>query len=332
VIVVHRRQAAPGPAEPLQWREAARFGTEGEGPLSFGVIGDVAVGHQGEIYALDVLRKRVSALTPDGRALWRFGREGHGPGEFTDPVAVAAAEGGRLYVLDRANQRIEILRVTPATATRVDAIPLDFAAEDMCVSDGRRVFLLGARRGRLLHELDPSSGRIIRSFAHDTAAADLLMQSYRTSGYLLCAPGNELALLPLLRPEVQRFSAESGALLGTVKIPGYHAVRVRRLSDGSVQFYTKGGPHDYASSIALLPDGRPIVQVGRLRRGGSRHEFESLRSYEISWRDNVARGISSALPRIVTLHGDTAVTALTDPFAAVGILHLAGRTPRSHER
>jgi NHL repeat-containing protein len=322
--VLRSGRAAPEPVQAFRWRETARVGTAtGEGPLSFGVIGDLAADGHGAIYALDVVRKRVVAVTVAGEALGAFGREGHGPGEFEDPVALALDDAGRLYVLDRVNHRVEVLAAAPAGLDRVGGFPVDFWAEDLCVLGGQRLFLLGERGGHLIHEIDPADGRVLRSFARDTAATDILMQSYRTRGYLLCGPGDEVAFLPLLRPEVQRFSPSTGSWLGTAKIPGYRAVRVRRLANGDVRFSAQGGVHDFAGSIAALPGGGRLIQVGRLRRGATtRHEFESLRSYELSPRDHEVREVAVELPRVLTIRGATALAAVTDPFSAVSVLNL----------
>ncbi len=325
------RQAALEPAEELRWRETARIGTSDEkGPVAFGVIGDLLSDGKDRIFALDVVNKRIVTLSTTGTVPKVFGREGRGPGEFADPVALAS-DGARLYVLDRANQRIDVLSAE-AALVRLGSFAPDFPAEDMCVLEDR-LFVLGERQGWLIHELDRSRGRVLRSFARDTAAADLLLTSYRASGYLLCGPGDELTFLPMLRPDVQRFSASTGALLGVADIPGYLPVRVRRLSNRSVQFYARRGEHDFASAIVPLPDGGRLIQVGRLRRGATtRHEFESLRSYEISARDYQIREIAAPLPRILATYGTTALAAVTDPYPAVRVLNLTPRRKGSHER
>ncbi len=88
--------------------EAWRAGGDDE-EIIFGVIGDVAVDAQGNLYALDQQLSQISVFDRDGNLLRTIGREGEGPGEFrrasqlfTTPdnkIAVAQMMPGKIVLL-----------------------------------------------------------------------------------------------------------------------------------------------------------------------------------------------------------------------------------------
>ena len=88
--------------------EAWRAGGDDE-EIIFGVIGDIAVDAQGNLYALDQQLSQISVFDKDGNFLRTIGREGEGPGEFrrasqlfTTPdnkIAVAQMMPGKIVLL-----------------------------------------------------------------------------------------------------------------------------------------------------------------------------------------------------------------------------------------
>ena len=287
--------------------------TETRAP-ELGLIGDAVLGDAGESFLLDVMEQRVGIATGEGAVVWIGGR-GRGPGELLIPVALAA-HADVLYVLDRGNRRIERYRTTGGTLRRSgDGIPLEFSPEDLCVSDGR-FYVLGAYRGRAIHEISPDGGRVLRSFAPDAQLEDDLLATFRAGGYLACGTGGEIDFLPLLRPEVHRFHAATGALLQSAALPAYDAVRVRRTGD-AVEFRAESGVHDVAASLVPLGDGRLLVQVGRKPPGATTlHEFASLRSYVVDWGRGGVRVLADTLPRIADVREGWALALETDPEPA----------------
>lgn len=287
---------------------------------AFGLVGDVAVGSDGRAFVLDALNREVGAFTASGDRTALLGRPGSGPGEFMGPVALAVDDvGGGLYVLDERRQGIDLFDAAENVWRRT--IPLDFHAADLCFLSGR-LYVLGGRNGFLLHEVSPADGRVLRSFGPDPDSEDLLLRGYRASGYLGCSTWGEIAFLPSMRPEVLRFSAERGELLGMAPIPGYVAVRVRPNGSGGMQFDVPGGGgHDYGSSILPLAGGDWLIQAGRLRKGtNSHHEFESVRSHRLSGRDGQIRALQVQLPRVVAAGKNLVYSVETSPYPAVRIV------------
>jgi hypothetical protein len=329
VIAVHRAaRPLPEPepyADPshslpdaLRGREQPRLTVPGVPPESaFGLVGDVAMAKDGRMFVLDVLNHQVGVFSASGERSALLGRRGAGPGEFIGPVALAWDDAGTgLYVLDERRQGIDVFDSEDATWRRT--IPLDFHAGDLCYISGR-LFVLGGRKGFLLHEVSSADGRVLRSFAPDAASQDILLRGYRASGYLGCSDAGEIAFLPSLRPEVLRFSAATGALLGTAPIPGYRPVRVRPTADGGMRFDVPGGGgHDYGSAVVPLGSGDWLVQVGRLKKGtNSQHEFDSVRSYLLSAGNGRIRPSGVRLPRVMTASPDRFAIVETSPFPAV---------------
>jgi hypothetical protein len=311
--------SAPAPDAPAATRTLSEPFTHD----SLGVIGDVAADGQGRLFALDVQRKTIVMTPRPGAGPVSVGRAGRGPGELTAPISLAMDPGGRLMVLDPGTMRIEVFRTDDAGTHRTGALPLAFPAEDLVACDGR-LFLLGSWNFNLIHEISPADGRIVRSFAPDATAADDLMAGYRSSGYLGCGPGPALTFLPMLRPVLTRFSVATGALIGRVQIPGYEQVRVVHTADGGIMFRApESGQHHRASSLVTLPDGTQLVQVGTLQEGArTRHEFQEVRSFVVSWDAPSIRSEDPRLPRIVAAAGDSVFVVETEPVPRVTVARI----------
>jgi hypothetical protein len=279
----------------------------------FGLIGDARMGDAGRMYLLDVMERRVGVSAGGDTIVWT-GRIGRGPGEFFVPVALAAG-ADVLYVLDRGNQRIEQYRTADGGLERTGSLALELNPKDLGLCQGR-LYILGAHQGHALHEISPRDGKVIRSFAPDPQLDDPLRASYRAGGHLACGHGDEIVFLPQLRPEVLRFSLATGALLATVSLPRYNAVRIRNLGD-AVSFQAENGAHDVGISVLPLPDGRVLVQAGEVRQETGGDEFSAIRSYVVDWRQPAARVLSETLPRITDLRDGWALAVETDPEPAV---------------
>jgi hypothetical protein len=82
--------------------------SEGEGEL-FGVISQVAMDADGNVYLLDQQLSEVGVFSAQGEYLRTIGREGEGPGEFRNPQDMFFLANGNLGVLQLAPGRVVML-------------------------------------------------------------------------------------------------------------------------------------------------------------------------------------------------------------------------------
>jgi len=283
-----------------------------------GQVGDVAAAPTGAVYVLDVEWNRLSVYAPDGTPQI-VGQPGRQRGEFGRPVGLALDGDGRLYVLDPGNRRLEVFAL--GGTAHAHSIELGWSPADLCIA-GRRLFLLGSREEKLIHEASLLDGRVLRSFAPDSALRRLGMERYLANGYLHC-DGEGITFLPHYRGQVERYSAATGELLGSLPIPDYRAARVRPDGNAYVDWEAPdGGRHSRGAAMVGLPDGRLLVQVGIIPLHGQDSELDSIRSYLVSWPERRIREAGESLPRIMAVRGDTGFAALKDTVPRVPLAGL----------
>lgn len=91
---------------PELWRVGGD--SEDEADL-FGVIVDIDIDANGEVYLLDSQLSEVKIYSKDGEFLRSIGREGEGPGEFRRPVAMFFTADGKVAVVQMMPGKIVLL-------------------------------------------------------------------------------------------------------------------------------------------------------------------------------------------------------------------------------
>lgn len=98
--------AAPATIKlPELWRLGGDTADEDE---FFGVISDIDIDANGDVYLLDSQLNEVKVYSKDGEFLRSMGREGEGPGEFRGPVSMYFA-GDKVAVLQAMSGKIVLL-------------------------------------------------------------------------------------------------------------------------------------------------------------------------------------------------------------------------------
>ncbi len=91
--------ATPGAGEAtLELEELWRLG-DLDSDMLLGIVSELLVGPQGDIYILDSQLSEIQVIAPDGTWLDTIGREGEGPGEFRNAADMFWAPGPQIGVL-----------------------------------------------------------------------------------------------------------------------------------------------------------------------------------------------------------------------------------------
>jgi hypothetical protein len=99
-VVPHVKNAATptGGVEKLTLTEAWRHGGEDDEDVLFGLVTDLAVGPDGNIYLLDAQMMDIKVFSPAGKLLRTIGRRGEGPGEFQGAQQIVFRPDGTVGV------------------------------------------------------------------------------------------------------------------------------------------------------------------------------------------------------------------------------------------
>ena len=99
--------AAPATIKlPELWRIGGDTDNEDE---FFGVISDIDIAANGDVYLLDSQLNEVKVYSKDGEFLRSMGREGEGPGEFRGPVAMYFTTDDKVAVLQAMPGKVVLL-------------------------------------------------------------------------------------------------------------------------------------------------------------------------------------------------------------------------------
>ncbi len=91
-------------------REMWRIGTDEENEdYLFGVLNDLEVDEDGNVYLLDMQLAEITVFSPDGEYIRSFGGEGEGPGEFQEPRNLLFTPSGKLCVVQPVAHRCSLL-------------------------------------------------------------------------------------------------------------------------------------------------------------------------------------------------------------------------------
>lgn len=116
IQTVDGKKVVQNPAKPMKdatavkmeklWRLGGETDNEDE---FFGVISDIEIDEQGNVYLLDSQLSEVKIYTKDGEFVRSMGREGEGPGEFRRPSALFFTDDGNVAVVQTIPGKIVLL-------------------------------------------------------------------------------------------------------------------------------------------------------------------------------------------------------------------------------
>jgi sugar lactone lactonase YvrE len=88
-------------------REIGRIGKPGDGDGQFGLIGDIAMDAQENIYVTDKALARIIKFDPNGTFLRTFGKAGDSIHDFARPKGIEVDREGRMWVVDAASEVVK---------------------------------------------------------------------------------------------------------------------------------------------------------------------------------------------------------------------------------
>jgi len=226
---------------------------------SFGQVTDVSEIRTDTFAVLDAMNSSIVLYTADGAFVSEYGSRGNGPGELFAPIGLALRRG-ELLVLDRGNVRILSLGLVDGALSVRGETPLRLPSpQGFCTVDDR-LFVLGLREDRLIHELD-SSGQVVRSFG-DPLSNDPSGGRLSAAGKLVCSPTGRLAYVARTLNRVIVFNTE-GEELWQSPIPGY--VEQTYSTEGGVMrpLRPEAGFVHRIATAHWLPDDRLFIQLDR---------------------------------------------------------------------
>lgn len=127
---------------------------------SFGYINQLVATSDDDVWALDILLRRMTAHDRTGRERLAFGRRGSGPGEFQDPISMAVTET-HVVVRDLGHRAYIVFDKEGSFEARVPT-PEDQAHRDPMVADGSgriwdaRRFYADSTRQHVLYAFRPA--------------------------------------------------------------------------------------------------------------------------------------------------------------------------------
>lgn len=314
--------SAPLSARQIELEEVLRFGVlQGDPSHEFGLIQSVVGSRDGHVFVLDSRMHTVRAFDPSGRFIARFGRPGSGPNEFRAPLAMKLSTDDDLIILDPANARLNVARYRDGALIGAGSIPIPLPALDFCVL-GDRIFLLGYREERIIHEID-RAGTLLRSFGTPPDAAGPFAASILTGGHLDCLPGPDggrIVHAGLVVPIVASYTPD-GRREWSTELEDFEVVEVTVDRGRVTQSAPRGFIHMIASTTPVNVRGQTaayIVQYGRQVADVTRpEEMAELQSVLLDRSDGRVIARTTALPRLSHVTADRIFSFENLPYPRV---------------
>jgi len=219
-----------------------------------GMISDVCVDSDKNIYVLDYSNRRVVVYDSFGVVQRSFGRSGQGPGEFSNPLAmamdlndrIAVADAGKVQIFDRSGRYLRSFKVGIPGMIR-----------DITV-DGEGNYYISSfdvLKQNIIHKYD-AEGDYVTSFCKSFAFGkdvDLRIESTFAGGYIALDRIGGIVFSQMIPYEIRKYSSEGELLVRIIR-----ENKFMKAPEDYVK--VKGESMEFSmpplsSSVAVLPDG-----------------------------------------------------------------------------
>ncbi len=215
----------------------------------------------GRLLVLDREASVVRIVSPDGRQVGRIGRPGRGPGDFFNPLSVAVDASGDVYVGDLL-RRVQRFRPDGADFALDTVLPLSASPLGLCVFDSLLVVHGTDLTDPSVIQVYTTRGEPVRRFGagYRSPAAAINWQFSR--GRMACLPGNRIAWAAGAMPVVRVFTIGGRTVRLAVVADAHPSIVAELPNEGYKLEDTPDGRWDHVVSLAALPGGRILLQMG----------------------------------------------------------------------
>lgn len=310
---------------------SARIGTlDGPPETVLGLLSDVAVSSDGNVFALDLANQFVRVFDTSGAALGQIGRSGSGPHEFRTPLFLDIPSQGSMRVVD-AVLGVKTFQVRNGRAEgNPSIVPLKVAPLGGCLS-GESLFALAPTSGagkRTTGDTEPVAVKIDlrageeRWFGDSYPSSTPLVRRIMSEGTIACLRSGRSVLALSKLPFVTVFD-EAGQPQGTVRLSdfeiGYSAERVNSRGQAAIGLDPGTQRFSYVQRIVPLDASVVAVQVAQYvveRRPGAFPEA-SIDTYLLDTSTMDAVYVSNGLPYLVNADGGEVWGFINSPYPQV---------------
>ncbi len=344
VATVGMRDSVSGIAELDQMgrrlRSAIRvdsIGTvDGALPTVLGTIMDVAIDPTGRVFVLDVANENIRVFDSAGKPQFVIGQRGNGPLDFRFPVAIWSEGVGRIVVVD-AQLGAKYLTVGNGRTVQLDrVVPLAGSPTGACGSGGNLYayspsldVAAGVSGGiEKVVRMHASNGRLVRNMGESYQAASPLVRGIMSEGTVACIrDGSTLFTLSKL-PFVHGYDS-TGTRRWSLRLTDFVIGRQIERKNENGHLAIGSDPKDPTASYVrrMTPLGARFVavQVGLMTPQSLRDRslWSKIDTYLVDVQAQKSVFVSSSLPLLSTVNGNSLVGFDNDPFPRVIRLAIA---------
>ena len=312
-------------AQPVVRLGELGLGIDSTGPEVFGLVADVAMDGDDNLFVLDRRNHQVRVFDLTGEYRFTVGGAGEGPSEFRDPKGIELLADDLMVVADRGNQLKVFARSDNGYEyVRTASVPL--VPEGICSVEGR-VFVSGWEEDNtIIHEVDVRKGEMVQHFGEGYRTQHALVGNQLSDGPIGCfgSPPRVVYAFQYL-PIVRAYQPGEQASLWSAQVEGFAQMEITSGAepDGSPYVLFWGdGPSETIEGAVRVSQRHLLLQSfleGPWEGDATQPVDQTIRSYLVDVKTGHGARISESLPMIKTVGAHRYVAVYTDPYPAVEV-------------